>query len=111
MPGKHFSSSSSKVIGRRGFLALLPAALVACNPGRDLPPLPPSDSTGAYRLDAGDRVRIITFGVEELSNEFGISDAGTIELPLLGTVEAGGLTATELAERIEGELRSQKSPE
>ena len=70
---------------------LLCLAVGACAPGRGLPDLPPA-VPGAYRLDAGDVVRLITVGDDSLTGEFRISDTGQIALPMLGNVAATGLT-------------------
>jgi len=78
---------------------LLCLAVGACAPGRGLPDLPPA-VPGAYRLDAGDVVRLITVGDDSLTGEFRISDTGQIALPMLGNVAATGLTPDALAARI-----------
>ncbi len=80
------------------------AVLSACAPGRDLSPLPPADSAD-YRLGPGDAVRIITFGEESLTGEFRVSDSGTIALPLVGPVRAGGSTPAELEARVAAAMK------
>jgi polysaccharide export outer membrane protein len=70
--------------------------LAACNPGHDLPELA-SAPAGAYVLGAGDVVRLITYGEEQLTGEFRVSDSGSIALPLVGQVRAAGLTPDALA--------------
>jgi polysaccharide export outer membrane protein len=52
----------------------------------------------------GDRVRIITFGDQDLSGQFRIDAAGLITLPLLGSVHAGGMTEAELQTAIADQL-------
>lgn len=77
-------------------LALSGVALVGCAaPGGGLPPLPPV-RTGRYVLGPGDTVRIITFGAEQLTGEFTVSDSGDVAVPLLGQIHAAGLTAQQL---------------
>ncbi len=78
--------------------------LSACSPGRDLPDLPAVTMTG-YRLGPGDVVRLITFGEDSLTGEFRVSDGGTIALPLLGPVQAAGLSPDELGKRVGDSLR------
>ena len=56
--------------------------------------------TGVYQLSAGDRVRVIVFGEEELSGEFELDGEGTFSMPLIGTIDGEGLTPRELEERI-----------
>lgn len=75
----------------------------ACAPGRDLPELP-LVAPGAYRLGPGDVVRLITFGEEALTAEFRVSDSGTIALPLVGVIRAGGLSPDVLASRVSDAL-------
>jgi polysaccharide export outer membrane protein len=79
----------------------------ACTPGRDLAPLQPVP-TSAYRLGPGDRVRIIVFGDQQLTSDFRVSDSGTVAVPLLGTVQAAGLTPSGLSDQISAELRKRK---
>ncbi len=81
--------------------------VASCAPGRDLSPLPPT-SDAAYRLGPGDRVRLITFGEQQLTGEFRVSDNGTIAVPLIGSAKAGGLTSRQLADGISAELRRRK---
>ena len=99
-------SDSPLALSRRLFLGS--ALLVAsCAPGRDLKPLPPTADT-AYRLGAGDKVRLITFGEQQLTGEFRVSDNGTIDVPLIGAIRAAGLTSRQLADAISSELQRRK---
>ncbi len=59
-----------------------------------LPPLGASDVT--YRLGAGDRLKISVFNQAELSGDFQLDGDGRFSMPLIGVVEAGGLTPAEL---------------
>jgi polysaccharide export outer membrane protein len=88
-------------------ILMVTLTLASCAPGSDLTPLPDAPDT-AYHLGAGDQVRIITFGEDTLTGEFRLSDSGNIAVPLLGNVQAGGLTSAELAARIESELKAKK---
>lgn len=89
-------------------LLLVGVGLVACQaPGAGLPPLPPLD-TGDYLLGPGDRVRIITFGDQQLTGEFRVSDSGFIAVPLLGNVRAAGLTPRQLEQRVAAALSQAK---
>lgn len=82
-------------------------ALSACAPGANLPPLPASES-GAYNLGPGDRLRVITYGEEQLTGDFVVNDAGNIEVPLLGTVEAQGLMVSQLQAEMAAALKSRE---
>ena len=58
-----------------------------------------------YRLASGDRLRIIVFGQESLSNSFNVDSAGNVALPLIGTLRAQGMTTAELERSVEARLR------
>lgn len=59
-----------------------------------------------YRLGAGDKVRIIVFGESDLTGEFDVPGGmGTISFPLIGNVQAGGLTVGQLQAELEVKLR------
>lgn len=74
--------------------------------GHSLPPIPPGSM--AYHLGPGDTVRLLTYGEDSLSGEFRVSAAGTIDMPLLGSVRAAGLTPTELGRSVATELKQKK---
>jgi polysaccharide biosynthesis/export protein len=59
----------------------------------------------AYRLDAGDRLRVVVFGQEGLTNSYSVDAAGVITMPLIGSVPARGSTPAELAAAITSRLR------
>ncbi len=78
--------------------------LAGCAPGRDLAPLPDYQAQ-AYRLGGGDQVRIITFGEDQLTGEFRVDDQGRIAMPLLGGIEATGLTPQQLEATVAAGLK------
>jgi protein involved in polysaccharide export with SLBB domain len=57
-----------------------------------------------YRLDVGDKVRLIVFGQDNLGGEFGVSDSGVLSLPLIGEVPARGHTIGETRNAITAAL-------
>jgi polysaccharide export outer membrane protein len=59
----------------------------------------------AYRLDAGDRLRVVVFGQEGLTNTYAIDAGGSITMPLIGSVPARGRTPSRLAAEITAKLR------
>lgn len=59
----------------------------------------------AYRLGADDKIRVITFGEDSLSGEFLVSGAGKVSLPLVGEVQAAGLTLPEFQKEVETALK------
>ena len=58
-----------------------------------------------YHLGADDKIRVITFGEESLSGEFMISGSGKVAMPLIGEVQAAGLTVSEFQQKVEGALK------
>jgi polysaccharide biosynthesis/export protein len=60
---------------------------------------------GPYLLDSGDRLRIVVFGQDGLTNSYAVDASGHIDMPLIGSVSARGLTSNQLAARIADKLR------
>jgi polysaccharide export outer membrane protein len=59
---------------------------------------------GPYTLDTGDKLRIVVFGQDALSNNYIVDAEGRIALPLIGTVGARGLTTAQLSGAIKSRL-------
>lgn len=57
-----------------------------------------------YTLGPGDKVRVNVFGEQELSGEFLVSNSGTVAMPLVGSVSAGGLTLAAFTSSVEQKL-------
>jgi polysaccharide export outer membrane protein len=68
-------------------------------------PMPPAHNT-AYRLDAGDKLRVVVYGQEGLTNTYAIDAGGSITMPLIGAVPARGRTPAGLASAISAKLRN-----
>jgi polysaccharide export outer membrane protein len=58
-----------------------------------------------YRLGPADKVRVNVFGEEALTGEFLVGGSGKVSLPLIGEVQAAGLTIGQFQEEIAGALR------
>ena len=58
-----------------------------------------------YTLANGDRLRVIVFGQDSLSNSYTVDSVGHISMPLIGTVGAKGQTTKGLESQIAGKLR------
>ena len=65
----------------------------------------PYGSELPYFLDSGDRLRIVVFGQQGLTNTYAVDAAGNIAMPLIGTVPARGATPPQLAKEIAARLR------
>jgi polysaccharide export outer membrane protein len=56
-------------------------------------------------LDSGDRLRVVVFGQDGLTNSYVLDASGQIDMPLIGPVPARGLTTDQLSERLSDMLR------
>ena len=65
-------------------------------------PLPSTDE--GYQLGAGDKVRVVVFGEDDLGGEYDVDGSGFVRLPLIGQVKAGGLTVRSFEEEIKTKL-------
>ena len=59
-----------------------------------------------YVLDSGDRLRVVVFGQDGLSNSYIVDAAGNITMPLIGAVPARGVSTADLARSIGARLRN-----
>ena len=69
-------------------------------------PMPSARHDAAYRLDAGDKLRVVVYGQDGLTNTYAIDAGGSITMPLIGAVPARGRTTAELASAITAKLRN-----
>ena len=60
---------------------------------------------GPYTLDSGDKLRIVVFGQDTLSNNYTVDAQGQVSLPLIGAVPARGLTTAQLSASITSRLK------
>src|ERR1700704_2056648 len=76
----------------------------ASAPRRVYAPAPPAYAAApmpvaydvAYKLDAGDKLRVVVYGQEGLTNTYAIDAGGSITMPLIGSVPARGRTPAGL---------------
>ncbi|MFW2342868.1 polysaccharide biosynthesis/export family protein [Brevundimonas sp.] len=65
-------------------------------------------ASGEYRIGATDLLRVNVFRVPDLSfDEIRVDASGVIQMPLIGTVQAEGLTPDELSESLATRLGAQ----
>ncbi len=64
----------------------------------------PLPEAPVFRLGAGDQIRIIVQGEDDLSGRHGLASAGTVTMPLIGEVPLSGLTPAEAEDAIEAAL-------
>jgi polysaccharide export outer membrane protein len=87
----------------RTYVAQAPVVYAAPMPG---PVAQPVRYDSAYHLDAGDKLRVVVYGQEGLTNTYAIDAAGSITMPLIGAVAARGRTPAGLAAEITAKLRN-----
>lgn len=81
-----------------------PPPVVMASPVAYAEPMPPRYDA-PYHLDAGDRLRVVVYGQEGLTNTYAIGTSGSITMPLIGAVPARGRTTAGLAAEIAAKLR------
>jgi polysaccharide export outer membrane protein len=64
----------------------------------------PQQAAAPTQLGAGDRLRIIVFGQNQLSGDFFVADDGDISLPLVGRMHVAGMTAADAEQAIRRRL-------
>ena len=65
---------------------------------------PQNQNNGEYLIGPQDLIEIQVFGVEELYRKVRVNSRGSISLPLIGNIQAAGLTSEKLETRIANEL-------
>ncbi len=81
-----------------------PPPVIMAAPAAYAEPKPPRYDA-PYHLDAGDRLRVVVYGQEGLTNTYAIGTGGSITMPLIGAVPARGRTTAGLAAEIAAKLR------
>lgn len=86
-------------------LGLVMLVLEGCGAPRYVPSVFATRANAPYTLAAGDRLRVIVYGQDSLSNTYDVDGSGNISLPLIGLVKANNLTTSELQNAIAAKLR------
>lgn len=92
-------------MNRRQALGLLVAGLPLAACTRNYAVRPDLRLSEPYVLATGDKLRIIVFGQDALSNIYQVDSAGRIAMPLIGPVVVGGMSTGMAASAIEAKLR------
>jgi polysaccharide biosynthesis/export protein len=58
-----------------------------------------------YLLDSGDRLRVVVYGQDGLTNSYSVDASGNITMPLIGSVKARGHSTAQLSGAIAAKLR------
>jgi polysaccharide export outer membrane protein len=97
---------ASKLFGALMASALLLSALLSCSgvptqaPVASLEPSTDHDASADYRIGAEDVLEVLVWRNEALSKVVTVRPDGKISLPLIGEVEAAGLTPIDLRDQI-----------
>jgi protein involved in polysaccharide export with SLBB domain len=86
-------------------LAMVP---VTCLHGQEISgeaELPPLQADSAYTLGAGDRIRISIFNQDDLTGDYVVDGKGRFSMPLIGSVNAAGLSAAQLENILVSKLK------
>ena len=97
------------VIDMRRIAAALSVTLIALSGGCARPYQNEMFAVAAeqpYTVGSGDRLRIIVFGQDSLSNSYSVDASGQISLPLIGLVPVNGMTTAGIQRAIEARLRN-----
>ncbi len=104
-----YGMAAAPAYGTTGSVAMVrgyPSGMMMASPAAYAPAAyaPPAQQW-PYTLDSGDRLRVVVFGQDGLTNSYVLDASGQIAMPLIGTVPARGLTTDQLSERIADMLR------
>lgn len=61
----------------------------------------------SYRLGSGDKLRMIVYGEDDLGGEYLVDGSGQVQLPLLGQVNAAGMTVHDFEAMVGGKFVSE----
>ncbi len=89
--------------------AFIVLGLASCGGSGGGGSLPTADGTAelpntTYALGPNDRVRVVVFRHDDMSGEFELDGDGNFAMPLIGEVQAAGLSQRALEDQIETQL-------
>jgi polysaccharide export outer membrane protein len=90
----------SRTTGRIAVLLGLALASAGCATG-PRHEAPTTAVAQEYRVGSGDGLRLIFYGEDKLNAEYRVGGDGRLALPLVGEIQAGGLTVPELQDAIQ----------
>ena len=84
----------------------LVAGLMACG-STPAPEEQGAATSPEYHLGSGDRVRVTVLDQPNLTGEYRVDGAGRLAFPLIGSIDARGLSPSELEEKITSRLKPE----
>lgn len=88
------------------FLTIVASVLSGCAGYRPAGNAVHQELIAPYRVDTGDRLRVIVFGQPDLTNTYTVDKAGMLAMPLIGLVPVRGRTPNEVETDIAALLRT-----
>ena len=101
VPGTGFAPMRPRRLAMAFLFAL---AAAGCTRQTELPSVWAHTET-PYMLDSGDKLRVVVFGQDGLTNSYAVDTSGAITMPLIGAVEARGHTPADLSRAVAARLR------
>lgn len=101
-----FPSAALKRLWKIALLLLLSLGVAAPASAESAAPptATPTAEAPAYILGTGDKIRISVFGEPKLDGEYVVSSTGVVSFPLIGNIQARGLTVEAMQEDIRSKL-------
>jgi protein involved in polysaccharide export with SLBB domain len=84
---------------------LLSLVLVAGTPAFAQAVAAANSDAAAYRLGAGDKVRVTVYNEDTLSGEYEVDGSGNLSLQLIGAISAAGKSVPEVISAIQDKLK------
>jgi len=88
------------------FLAIMTLAVNGCAQPRMSAEVFEANINAPYTLSSGDRLRVLIFGQDALSNSYAVDAGGRISMPLIGALPVQGMTTQQVERAIETRLRN-----
>jgi protein involved in polysaccharide export with SLBB domain len=87
-------------------LSLGAAGLCLAQTAPAAPRMAADPAQASYTLGQGDKLRMIIYGEENLTGEYVVSSEGRLALPLIGEVQAAGLSVAQVQNLIEEKYKN-----
>ncbi len=85
-------------------ISLVGALLASCSSTPEPSQAFRDSLVNAYQLDSGDQLRVVVFGQTDLSNTYSVDGGGKVAFPLIGAIQARGLTLRQFETQLSAQL-------
>lgn len=99
-PAPAYGMSPNSYVAAQPYGAYAPPQQLANSDPGYLPAMSAPPGASGYVLGTGDKIKITVFGEDDLSGEYTVDSQGTIRMPLIGQVQATGMTGPQLENSI-----------